>query len=181
MRGCRFTGKEKRCINLGSYNYLGFASPTGECAEAAEEATRRYGLALASSRLELGSTPLHAELERTVADFLGVEVSPPSLCSDSEWFRLTLTRACVRAQAAVVFGMGFATNALGLAALVPRGALVLSDENNHASLILGLRVAGAAVRVFRHNDVRHLERLARAAVAEGHWTKIVIVSARFCA
>lgn len=75
--------------------------------------------------------------------------------------------------------MGFATNALGMAALVPRGALVLSDENNHASLILGLRVAGAAVRVFRHNDVRHLEQLARAAVAEGHWTKIVVVSATF--
>ncbi|CAH2250647.1 jg24941, partial [Pararge aegeria aegeria] len=37
----RFTGTEKRCINLGSYNYLGFASPSGECADAAEAAARR--------------------------------------------------------------------------------------------------------------------------------------------
>lgn len=72
--------------------------------------------------------------------------------------------------------MGFATNSLGLPALAARGALVLSDENNHASLILGLRLAGAAVRVFRHNDLAHLERLARDAVAEGTWTKIIIVS-----
>ncbi|CAG9578062.1 unnamed protein product [Danaus chrysippus] len=146
----RFTGTEKRCINLGSYNYLGFAEASGPCAEAAEAAARRYGLALASSRGELGSTALHDELERTTADFLGVE-------------------------AAVVFGMGFATNALGLPGLLGGGALVLSDENNHASLILGLRLARVAVRVFRHNDVRHCERLARAALAEGRWTKVVIV------
>ncbi|KPJ13348.1 Serine palmitoyltransferase 2 [Papilio machaon] len=70
----RFTGKERRCINLGSYNYLGFAEPTGPCADAAAEATRRYGLALASSRAELGSCPLHVELEEATARFLGVEL-----------------------------------------------------------------------------------------------------------
>lgn len=73
-------------------------------------------------------------------------------------------------------GMGFATNALGLPGLLGPGALVLSDENNHASLILGLRLARVTVRVFRHNDLRHLERLAREAIAERRWTKIVIVS-----
>ncbi|XP_045534668.1 serine palmitoyltransferase 2 isoform X1 [Papilio machaon] len=146
----RFTGKERRCINLGSYNYLGFAEPTGPCADAAAEATRRYGLALASSRAELGSCPLHVELEEATARFLGVE-------------------------AALVCGMGFATNALGLPGLLGPGALVLSDENNHASLILGLRLSRVTVRVFRHNDLRHLERLAREAIAERRWTKIVIV------
>ncbi|CAH2107900.1 unnamed protein product [Euphydryas editha] len=71
--------------------------------------------------------------------------------------------------------MGFATNSLGLPGLLGAGALVLSDENNHASLILGLRLARVTVRVFRHNDLRHLERLARRAIAEGKWTKIVVV------
>ncbi|CAG4961737.1 unnamed protein product [Parnassius apollo] len=146
----KFTGTERRCINLGSYNYLGFAEPTGPCADAAAEAARRYGLALASPRAELGSCALHKELEETTARFLGVE-------------------------AAIVFGMGFATNALGLPGLLGPGTLALSDENNHASLILGLRLARAAVRVFRHNDLPHLERLARAAIAERRWTKIVIV------
>ena len=72
--------------------------------------------------------------------------------------------------------MGFGTNTLGLPGLLGAGCLALSDANNHASLILGLRLARATVRVFRHNDVRHLEQLARAAVAEGKWRKIVIVS-----
>lgn len=137
-----------RCINLGSYNYLGFSEDA--CGEAAA-AARRYGLALGSPRAELGDTPLHRELERTTARFLGVE-------------------------AAVVFGMGFATNSLVLPGLLGPGSLVLSDENNHASLILGLRLARVTVRVFRHNDLQHLERLARAAIAEGRWERIVVVS-----
>lgn len=84
---------------------------------------------------------------------------------------------CVCSQAAVVFGMGFATNALGIPGLMGAGTLVLSDENNHASLILGLRLARVTVRVFKHNDVRHLERLARDAIAEGGWKKIIVVTA----
>ena len=75
-----------------------------------------------------GTHPLIVELEETTARFLGVE-------------------------AAVVFGMGFATNALNLPILVSPGCLVLSDEKNHASLILGLRLSGATIRVFRHNSM----------------------------
>lgn len=144
----RFTGTERRCINLGSYNYLGFAGHSTHAAVAA--AARRYGLALCSPRAELGTTPLHRDLEATTAKFLGVE-------------------------AAIVVGMGFGTNTLGLPGLLGPGSLALSDEKNHASLIMGLRLARATVRVFRHNDVRHLEQLARAAIAERKWTKIVIV------
>ncbi|KAJ8731053.1 hypothetical protein PYW08_002466 [Mythimna loreyi] len=147
----RFTGEERRCINLGSYNYLGFAEGAGGATHAAVRAAcRRYGLAMCSARAELGSTPLHRELEQTTAAFLGVE-------------------------AALVVGMGFGTNTLGLPGLLGAGCLALSDANNHASLILGLRLARATVRVFRHNDVRHLEQLARAAIAERKWRKIVIV------
>lgn len=72
--------------------------------------------------------------------------------------------------------MGFATNTLSLPGLLGPGVLALSDEKNHASVILGLRMSRATVRVFRHNDVRHVERLARAAIAERTWRKIVIVS-----
>lgn len=144
----RFTGTERRCINLGSYNYLGFAGHSTHDEVAA--AARLYGLALCSPRAELGSTRLHRLLEETTANFLGVE-------------------------AAIVVGMGFGTNTLGLPGLLGPGSLALSDEKNHASLIMGLRLARATVRVFRHNDVRHLEQLARAAIAERKWTKIVIV------
>lgn len=50
----RYTGSETKCINLGSYNYLGFAEATGVCADDAEESIKKYGLTLASPRAELG-------------------------------------------------------------------------------------------------------------------------------
>ena len=52
---------------------------------------------------------------------------------------------------AITFGMGFATNTLNLPSLISKGCLVISDEKNHASVILGLRLSGATVRVFKHN------------------------------
>jgi len=73
--------------------------------------------------------PIHNELEKLTARFLGVED-------------------------AIVFAMGFATNALNLPTLVGEGCLVLSDEKNHASLILGLQLSAAVIRTFRHNGKR---------------------------
>ena len=52
----RLTGKSTRAINMGSYNYLGFAQPTGACADDAERTTREIGLSVCSSRHELGTT-----------------------------------------------------------------------------------------------------------------------------
>ena len=51
----RFTGTETRCINLGSYNYLGFAESTGSCAEESIETLKNLGCASCSTRLELGT------------------------------------------------------------------------------------------------------------------------------
>jgi hypothetical protein len=48
------TGKSLKCLNLGSYNYLGFAENTGPCAEQSIEAIRKYGISSCSSRTELG-------------------------------------------------------------------------------------------------------------------------------
>ncbi|XP_034936564.1 serine palmitoyltransferase 2 [Chelonus insularis] len=151
-----FTGTETPCINLGSYNYLGFAESKGNCAEQSIETLKKYGCANCSTRLELGTMPIHHELERLTAKFLQVED-------------------------AIVFGMGFATNALNIPSLITSGCLVLSDEKNHASLILGLRLSGAMTKVFRHNDVKHLEERLREAIAFGQpksgkpWRKIFIV------
>lgn len=43
-------------INLGSYNYLGFAENTGSCADAAAEVTMKYGVGVASTRQEIGTS-----------------------------------------------------------------------------------------------------------------------------
>jgi len=80
-----------------------------------------------------GTSPLHLELEELTARFLGVED-------------------------AITFGMGFATNALNLPSLLSPGCLVVSDEKNHASLILGLRLSGATISVFKHNSKYSIHR-----------------------
>ncbi|XP_017473036.1 PREDICTED: serine palmitoyltransferase 2-like [Rhagoletis zephyria] len=153
----QFTGTETLCLNLGSYNYLGFADAQGPCAQDSENTAQEMGLAMTSSRVELGTTQLHLDLECLTARYLGVED-------------------------AIVFGMGFATNALNLPSLISPGCLVLSDEKNHASIILGLRLSGATTKVFKHNNMSDLERLLRYNVVHGNpkergkpWKKIMIL------
>lgn len=46
----------KDVINMGSYNYLGFAENTGACADAAIEATQKYGAGVSSTRCEMGKS-----------------------------------------------------------------------------------------------------------------------------
>lgn len=50
----RLTGKILHAMNMGSYNYLGFAENVGPCADASEEATKTYGLGVCSTRHEIG-------------------------------------------------------------------------------------------------------------------------------
>lgn len=77
--------------------------------------------------------------------------------------------------------MGFATNSLNLPTILSPGCLVVSDEKNHASIILGLRLSGATIRVFRHNDMMDLEKVLQNAVVNGQpktgepWKKILII------
>ena len=52
---CRFTGGKTRVLNLGSYNYLGFAQNEGPCADDSERATVRYGCGVTSTRHEIGT------------------------------------------------------------------------------------------------------------------------------
>ncbi|KNE58725.1 hypothetical protein AMAG_04277 [Allomyces macrogynus ATCC 38327] len=151
-----FTGKTKKCLNLSSYNYLGFAQAEGPCADAVERAVRQYGIAHASPRNEAGTCDLHVQLEALVARFVGAE---DAMC----------------------ISMGFATNSTTLPALVGKGCLILSDELNHASLVFGARLSQATIRVFKHNDPVSLEAQLREAIAQGQprthrpWKKILVV------
>ena len=82
---------------------------------------------------------------------------------------------------ALILGMGFATNAYTMSALFGKGCLVLSDELNHASIVLGCRVSGAVIRVFKHNDMKDLEEMVRNSIVEGQpltgrsWRKIFVI------
>ncbi|XP_022432143.1 serine palmitoyltransferase 2 isoform X3 [Delphinapterus leucas] len=153
----KYTGNViKDVINMGSYNYLGFARNTGPCQEAAAKVLEEYGVGVCSTRQEIGNLDKHEELEKLVASFLGVE-------------------------AAMTYGMGFATNSMNIPALVSKGCLILSDELNHASLVLGARLSGATIRVFKHNNMQSLEKLLKDAIVYGQprtrrpWKKILIL------
>ncbi|XP_039593749.1 serine palmitoyltransferase 3 [Polypterus senegalus] len=153
----RHTGKViDGVINMGSYNYLGFAENDPTFLTSVEESNEKYGSGVCSTRQEMGNLDIHEELEKLVATFLGVE-------------------------SAMTFGMGFATNAMNIPALVGKGCLILSDELNHTSLVLGARLSGSTIRVFKHNNMQSLEKLLRDAVVHGQprshrpWKKILII------
>jgi 5-aminolevulinate synthase len=70
-----------------------------------------------------------------------------------------------RKEAALVFTSGYVSNQTGIATiakLIP-DCLILSDALNHNSMIEGVRQSGCEKRIWRHNDVGHLEQLLRAA------------------
>ncbi|CAF0926774.1 unnamed protein product [Rotaria sp. Silwood1] len=152
----RFTGRKIPAINLGSYNYLGFAENRGPCTEQAIRSIERYGVTTCSTRHELGNQQYMKTLEGMMANFLGVE-------------------DCI------AFGMGFATNALNIPAIMGKGDLILSDKLNHVSIILGARLSGAYVRTFNHNDMQDLECQLHDAIVYGQarkfrpWRKILII------
>ncbi|KAL4857730.1 Long chain base biosynthesis protein 2a [Chlorella vulgaris] len=152
----QLTGGSQRCLNLGSYNYLGFAAQDPYCTPRVEGVLDQLGWASAAPRSDGGTTPRHAELERLVAEFLGKE-------------------------AAITCGMGFATNSAFIPLLAGKGTLIVSDALNHASIVAGVRGAGARVKVFDHNDPAHLEAVLRTAIAEGQprtsrpWKKIIVI------
>jgi len=90
----------------------------------------------------------------------------------------------VEKEDALIFGMGFATNSTNLPLLVDKGSLVISDSLNHASLVIGCKASGATLQVFKHNDLKELERLLGRALKNGQnsknephvpWKKILII------
>ncbi|KOG15200.1 8-amino-7-oxononanoate synthase [Streptomyces viridochromogenes] len=113
-------------LDLASNDYLGLARHS-EVTEGAARAARTWGGGATGSRLVTGTTELHTELERELADFCGFE-------------------------AALVFSSGYAANLAAVTALAPHGSLIVSDAGNHASLIDGCRLARGATQVVAHSD-----------------------------
>jgi 5-aminolevulinate synthase len=108
--------------------------------EAMEEALHDVGAGSGGTRNIGGNTHYHIQLENELADLHSKE-------------------------AALIFTSGYVSNDATLstiARLLP-GCIIFSDELNHASMIAGIRNSGCDKRVFRHNDLEHLEELLAAA------------------
>ncbi|WP_019884486.1 8-amino-7-oxononanoate synthase [Streptomyces purpureus] len=136
VRTLRPRAAESDLMDLAGNDYLGLTRRP-EITEAAAAAARRWGAGATGSRLVTGSTELHAELERELADFCGFE-------------------------AALVFSSGYAANLAALTALTGPGGLIVSDAGNHASIVDGCRLSRAETAVVPHADPEAVRKTLQA-------------------
>lgn len=129
LSACQNPGRA--LVNFGSNDYLGLANERF-IAEAAEDAIRRYGAGSAASRLLYGNHAPHTELEQAIAAWKGTE-------------------------AALAFSSGYATALGTIQALMGPEDVVILDKLCHACIIDGIRLSGAVLRVFPHNNLERLE------------------------
>lgn len=141
----------RKMIMIGSNNYLGLTHDS-RVIDAAQKAVRDLGTGCTGSRFLNGNTHLHMTLERELAEFLGKE-------------------------SALVMTTGFLTNYASIATLLDANDFILSDSENHASIIAGTKASLAKTIVFRHGDTRDLEEKLRELPSEP--TKLVIVDGIF--
>ncbi|HHK43101.1 MAG TPA: aminotransferase class I/II-fold pyridoxal phosphate-dependent enzyme, partial [Planctomycetaceae bacterium] len=120
-------------ISFTSYNYLGMSGDP-VVSRAAQEAIERYGTSVSASRLVSGEKPVHGELERELAAFIGTE-------------------------AAITFVGGHSTNETTIGHLFGPGDLIVHDSLAHNSIIQGAMLSGARRRPFTHNDWQELDEL----------------------
>lgn len=122
-------------VDVCTNDYLGYARRT-----VSRETSARAGAG--ASRLIFGTDPLHLELERELAHWVGTE-------------------------AALLFPSGYAANIGVLSCLAREGDLIVSDALNHASIIDGCRLSRAAVEITPHLDLAAVAR-ALAQPVRGH-------------
>jgi 8-amino-7-oxononanoate synthase len=118
-------------ISFASYNYLGMSGDPS-VTEAVIEATRKYGTSVSASRLVSGEKDIHRDLEREIADWVGVEDS-------------------------IVMVGGHSTNESVIGHVVGQQDLILHDSLSHNSIVQGAILSGSRRRPFPHNNYEALD------------------------
>src|SRR6185503_15466564 len=134
-------------INFSSYNYLGMSGDPA-VTQAAKEACEKFGTSVSASRLVSGEKAVNGELERAIAEFLGVED-------------------------AIVFVGGHSTNETTIGHLFGPGDLILHDALAHNSIMQGAILSGARRRPFAHNNWQVVDRLL--ADLRGDYRRVLVV------
>jgi 5-aminolevulinate synthase len=131
-------GGVKTIINWTSNDYLGM-SVDEDVIESFIQAARRHGIGSGGTRNISGTTLQHRQLENTLAE---LHQKP----------------------AALLFTSAYVANstAISIIAKAFPNTLLLSDAENHASMIEGMKLSRCEKRIFNHNDLTHLENLLQS-------------------
>lgn len=139
----------RKMLMLASYSYLSLIGHP-LINQYAIDAIKKYGTGTHGVRILAGTEKIHEELEETIASFKNRE-------------------ACV------VFSSGYVTNLTSISTLFGRGDVVICDKLDHASIVDGCLLSGAAFLRFNHNDLKDLER--KLQNTSNNRTRVVIVDA----
>lgn len=141
------TVEGQRRVNLASNNYLSLSNDQ-RVIDATIEATVRYGTGIGGSRFLNGTLDLHLELEEELREFYGRD-------------------------GALVTTTGYVSNVALLAGLLDKNDIAVVDDEAHNSIQVGLRLSGARIERFAHNDIDALTELLNSLPADAG--KVVVV------
>jgi glycine C-acetyltransferase len=127
--------KDGEVLNFCANNYLGLSSHP-RVLEAAHRGLEEWGYGMSSVRFICGTQQIHTELERKIADFLGLDDT-------------------------ILYSSCFDANGGLFEAILGAEDVVISDELNHASIIDGIRLCKAARQRFKNSDMGHLEEILK--------------------
>jgi 8-amino-7-oxononanoate synthase len=123
----------RKVLMLGSNNYLGLTFHP-KVKAAAQKAIDDFGTSPTGSRLINGTLSIHVELEKRLAAFMGK-------------------------QAALVFSTGMGANLGAISALIGKNDVVITDKEDHASIVDGCRLGLGEVKRYVHGDLAQLDRI----------------------
>ena len=153
QRSCIDTTAAKSVVNLCANNYLGLSN-NSDLIAAAKESYDKWGFGLSSVRFICGTQGIHKELERKLADFLGMDD-------------------------AILYSSCFDANGGLFETLLGPEDAVISDELNHASIIDGVRLCKAQRYRYKNNNMDDLRAQLVAATEAGAKIKLIATDGVF--
>ncbi|MFL6708087.1 MAG: glycine C-acetyltransferase, partial [Massilia sp.] len=153
-QGAAVEGADGRhLINMCANNYLGLSGDEATV-QASIAATEKFGYGLSSVRFICGTQTVHKELERAIAEFLGMEDT-------------------------ILYAAAFDANGGLFEPLFDEQDAIVSDSLNHASIIDGIRLCKAARYRYQNNDMADLEAQLQAARAAGKRHVVIATDGAF--